>query len=378
MWYSNSYNASSVDDSKLEVGGWGDTYASSLRFNLNCMPKVAQSAVLKLYSYDRGDGAGNAAMNLYTLASDWQEAGTPWGAFDYYNSGTINNLPAPTKEAWYSIDITSIYNNWQSGAYANKGVRLEPAVRDNPSARFNVFRSTNFSGTSFRPKIVVQYLKNPNDPFSICFPLKQDGASMYTTKITAVFDHSMTTGNCADNTVTAFTGEQGQAANDISHWSFPASGPGCSGYLHGLAGTSLFSLNGQYKHTDGEEPFRFLYYDGHTGYDYEADTGTPVYATASGTIVIVGGDFNTLKIVHDVGGYETHYAHLSSHIRTSGHVEKGELVALSGETGVEGSPHLHLTIYKDVKRVDPYGWHGSYPDPYTALNSIQNIFLWQQ
>jgi hypothetical protein len=382
MWYSSSFNTNSVDDPKLQVGGWGDTYASHLRFNLNCMPKVAQSAVLLLYSYDRGDGSSNVPMRLYALASDWQEQGTQWSGFTYYTSGTQTNLPAPSKSAWYSIDITSIYNNWQNSTYSNKGIRLEPTIFSNPNAQFNTFRSSNYTDITFRPKLVVEYLRNTGTPFSLCFPLKQDGAGVYSTKITAVFDHSMLSaaGNCANNTVTAFTGEQGKAAIDTSDWSFlPA--PSCSNYndmLYGLAGTAPFSLNGQYKNTDQSAPFQFLYYDGHTGYDYEASIGTPVYATASGNIAIVGGYYNTLKIVHDVGGYETHYAHLSSYIKTSGHVEKGELVALSGEKGVESSPHLHLTIYQDGKRVDPYEWLGSYPDPYTTLNGVQNILLWQQ
>lgn len=375
MWYSNSFNPNSIDDAKLQVGGWGDTYASHLRFNLNCMPKVAQSAVLQLYSYDRGDGSSNVPMNLYTLASDWQEVGTSWSGFTYYVSGTQNNLPAPTKGAWYSIDITFAYNSWQNGAYVNRGIRLEPTILNSPSAQFNVFRSSDYNNAAFRPRLVVQYLRDANAPFNLCFPLKQDGAGVYSTKITSVFDHSMTTGDCANDTVTAFTGEQGQAAYGVSSWSFPASG--CSGQLHGLAGTSLFSLNGQYK--DTQTGRQYLYYDGHTGYDYEADIGTPVYATASGTVEVVGGSYNTLKIIHDTGGYETYYLHLSHYEMMGGHVEKGDLVALSGAIGVGGNPHLHVTIKKNGIRVDPYGWLGSYPDPYTELNGgVQNILLWQQ
>jgi murein DD-endopeptidase MepM/ murein hydrolase activator NlpD len=375
MWYSNHFNTTSVNDSKLQVGGWGDTYASQLRFNLNCMPKVAQSAILKLYSYDRLDGSSNVPMNLYALASDWQEIGTSWSGFTYYISGTKNNLPAPTKGSWYSIDITLIYNSWQNGVYVNKGIRLEPTIPDNPNPQFNVFRSSDYSDPAFRPKLVVQYLRDSSEPFNLCFPLKQDGAGVYTTPIASVFDHNMTTPDCADNTVTAFTGEQGQATYGVSNWSFPASG--CSGQLHGLAGTSLFSLNGQYKDTQSGR--QYLYYDGHTGYDYEAAIGTPVYATASGSVVMVGGPFNTLKIVHDTGPYETYYLHLSAYLKPSGHVERGDLIALSGEKGVEGNPHLHLTIMKNGVRVDPYEWLGSYPDPYTTLNNgVQNILLWQQ
>jgi murein DD-endopeptidase MepM/ murein hydrolase activator NlpD len=214
--------------------------------------------------------------------------------------------------------------------------------------------------------------------FSLRFPL--GGRNAYTAnQITAVFDHNMTTGNCPNGIVTAYTGEEGRSTYGSSSWNFPAE---CTGQvLRGLkknpndpSGT-LFSINGQY--TDALTGRQFLYYDGHTGYDYTANIGTTVLATADGTVTVEGGAYNTLRIDHG-NGYSTYYLHLSQYLKTSGaFVRKGDPVALSGQKGVEGSPHLHVTIKKNGIRVDPYGWQGSYADPYTSLNGVQNIPLWE-
>jgi len=213
--------------------------------------------------------------------------------------------------------------------------------------------------------------------FSLRFPL--GGYNAYSAPITAIFDHNMTTGNCPNGIVTAYTGEEGRATYGSSSWSFPAE---CTGQvLRGLKKNPsdpsgpLFSVNGQY--SDASTGRQYLYYDGHTGYDYTASIGTTVLATADGTVRIDGGAYNTLRIDHG-NGYQTYYLHLSQYLKADGaFVHKGDPVALSGEKGVEGSPHLHVTIKKNGVRVDPYGWQGSYADPYTSLNGVQNIPLWE-
>ena len=120
----------------------------------------------------------------------------------------------------------------------------------------------------------------------------------------------------------------------------------------------------------------YLYYDGHDGYDY-ALTYEPVAAAAPGTVMVANWlDPNchtclsglTIEINHG-NGLLTFYGHLSQlYVSKGQYVRRGQVIGLSGSTGTATGPHLHFGVY-DLHRsqtpVDPYGWYGSYPDPWT-------------
>lgn len=84
----------------------------------------------------------------------------------------------------------------------------------------------------------------------------------------------------------------------------------------------------------------------HNGVDYAAPTGTPVMATASGTVKFSGqqnGYGNFIEIQHH-SGYSTAYAHLSRFakgIRVGQKVEQGDVIGYVGATGWATGPHLH-------------------------------------
>lgn len=98
----------------------------------------------------------------------------------------------------------------------------------------------------------------------------------------------------------------------------------------------------------------------HQGVDYGAPTGTPVQATADGTVTFAGwsgGYGNLLKIRHS-GGYETRYAHLSSFgsgISPGTRVRQGQIVARSGNTGASTAPHLHYEMLRHGQHINPLG-----------------------
>jgi murein DD-endopeptidase MepM/ murein hydrolase activator NlpD len=120
----------------------------------------------------------------------------------------------------------------------------------------------------------------------------------------------------------------------------------------------------------------YLYYAGHDGYDY-ALTYEPVAAAAPGRVkladwLVPGCETclsgKTIEIDHG-NGLLTFYGHLSKILVSKGqYVARGQVIAISGMTGTATGPHLHFGVYKtncNSCPVDPYGWSGSYADPWT-------------
>ncbi|MBX6362753.1 MAG: M23 family metallopeptidase [Gemmatimonadetes bacterium] len=98
-------------------------------------------------------------------------------------------------------------------------------------------------------------------------------------------------------------------------------------------------------------------YRAHLGTDFGARYGTPVKATADGTVVGAGqrgGYGNVVEIRHS-GGYSTRYAHLSRFargLRVGKHVAQGEVIGYVGATGLATAPHLHYELRRNGQAVD--------------------------
>ena len=148
--------ANGVADSKFWVGNWGESQYSFIKFDIKKLPQHASSATIMLYSYagpitDRG----NSGMYLDRIAEDWDVTFTTgilrWS---FIPSGTnVRSIAAPSVNSWYSIDVTDIYNAWQSGTYPNYGLGLRPS-KSGP--QFNYFWSSRYMGDpSLRPRLVV-------------------------------------------------------------------------------------------------------------------------------------------------------------------------------------------------------------------------------
>lgn len=98
-----------------------------------------------------------------------------------------------------------------------------------------------------------------------------------------------------------------------------------------------------------------LYVSGsHSGIDFRAAVGTPVYAVADGIVEGVGdtdktcprASFGKWVFIRHTNGLSTAYGHLSLIKTTQGQtVKRGDLIAYSGNTGRSTGPHLHLTVY---------------------------------
>jgi len=95
----------------------------------------------------------------------------------------------------------------------------------------------------------------------------------------------------------------------------------------------------------------------HQGVDYTIPEGSRVFATADGRVSSIGNRNSTSgqTVVIDHGnGYETLYGHLSKiNVRKGQEVRRGDIIALSGDTGLSLAPHLHYEVRLDGMRVDP-------------------------
>ncbi|WP_435735443.1 peptidoglycan DD-metalloendopeptidase family protein [Cellulosimicrobium sp. PMB13] len=98
----------------------------------------------------------------------------------------------------------------------------------------------------------------------------------------------------------------------------------------------------------------------HAGTDFRAYCGTPIIASASGTVLFArryGGLGNQVLVNHGIMGGQsvmTSYNHLSRFAVSSGQwVDKGSIVGYSGNTGTSSACHLHFEVYVDGNTVDP-------------------------
>jgi len=94
----------------------------------------------------------------------------------------------------------------------------------------------------------------------------------------------------------------------------------------------------------------------HSGLDISASTGTPVRAAMPGRVSTAGWDdtFGNYVVISHHSGYRTLYGHLSViRVKSGAYVGQGERIGDVGSTGVSTGPHLHFTVYKNGKTVNP-------------------------
>ena len=100
------------------------------------------------------------------------------------------------------------------------------------------------------------------------------------------------------------------------------------------------------------------YYKMHTGVDWAAPLGTPIYASGNGTIEKVGWESGYGKYVRikHANGYETAYGHMTAFARSTqpgARVRQGQVIGYVGSTGLSTGPHVHYEILVNGRFVDP-------------------------
>ncbi len=96
----------------------------------------------------------------------------------------------------------------------------------------------------------------------------------------------------------------------------------------------------------------------HTGVDYAAPKGTPVWSIGDGKVVFKaykGGGGNTIKIKHN-SVYSTAYLHLSGYakgLKVGDNVKQGQVIGYVGSTGASTGPHLDFRVWKNGTPINP-------------------------
>jgi len=95
----------------------------------------------------------------------------------------------------------------------------------------------------------------------------------------------------------------------------------------------------------------------HAGLDFAAPQGTPIYATANGTVSLAGNagnGYGNHVIINHGYGYETLYGHMVRvKARVGQQVKRGEVIGWVGSTGKSTGPHCHYEVHKNGNKIDP-------------------------
>jgi len=94
----------------------------------------------------------------------------------------------------------------------------------------------------------------------------------------------------------------------------------------------------------------------HNGIDIKGEVGDPVRATFTGIVISAGfnNSYGNFIVLDHRNGYKSLYAHLSDiSVRRNDKVLQGEVIGLVGKTGYAPTAHLHFSLFKGKKSVDP-------------------------
>lgn len=114
----------------------------------------------------------------------------------------------------------------------------------------------------------------------------------------------------------------------------------------------------------------------HTGLDFAAAIGTPIYATANGSVASTGFEekgYGNHVIINHGYGYQTLYGHM---VRIKTHpgqsVKRGEVIGWVGNTGKSTGPHCHYEVIRNGEKIDPvhYFFNDLSPTDYERLVKI--------
>lgn len=122
------------------------------------------SATLSLYCYQDDLSGNSGTVYVQPIATDWDQATVTWYVPWSVEGGDLDEVISALSVAdidahgaWLDFDLTSTVQTWTDGA-TNRGVMLVPSGLDDL-----YLRSSEYSDTSYRPKVVIEYDTDTDD-----------------------------------------------------------------------------------------------------------------------------------------------------------------------------------------------------------------------
>jgi len=155
---SSGANTNYGDITGFRCGGWGDTYITGIRFDVDSLPSDIESAKINIYLFLDAVGSLLTKLKWQKINESWSEDTVTWNnrpSGMENNSGETVSLPGSVG-GWVQIDITDLYKDWKDGTQNNYGV----SISGNQSSYSNDwadFRSKEFDDDeSLRPYLEVE------------------------------------------------------------------------------------------------------------------------------------------------------------------------------------------------------------------------------
>ncbi len=272
---------------------------------------------------------------------------------DYEES--LANLLADSDEKFISNSATTITTDLENSEITYQTYRVKTGDMIGFIAdEFNVTQDTIISVNNIRQSRLIQpgqYLKIPSMP-GIIYTVKKDGE----TPLTIAEKYEINAEKCA---LVNYLEPNASLAEGTSLFVPDAE----------LDWTTRQEINGDLFHRPIRGRYWLSSYYGwrdspfnpgkrsfHGGIDMAIAAGTPVYAALDGKVTATGYDatYGNYVIITHHSGYKSLYGHLSSiNCRKGNFVYTTTMIGRVGSTGMSTGPHLHLTVYKKGKTVNP-------------------------
>lgn len=118
----------------------------------------------------------------------------------------------------------------------------------------------------------------------------------------------------------------------------------------------------------------------HSGIDFTAPKGTPIYATGDGQVSSIENNpftgYGRCVVIDHGFGYSTLYAHMERYTVSEGQkVKRGEVIGYVGSSGLSTSPHLHYEVIKNGVKVNPvYHFYDDLaPDEFEKILELASV-----
>ena len=123
---------------------------------------------------------------------------------------------------------------------------------------------------------------------------------------------------------------------------------------------AMYPIKGDLRVTSGYGVHRKGHKSAHTGIDWGAAKGTPIYAPADATVrsALFNKIYGNQTILDLGGGYSLMFGHQSAfgNIKPGQSVRAGQLIGYVGSTGWSTCPHLHFETWVNNQPVNPLSW----------------------